>query len=83
MTFVSDCLDGKTSLDKFDNYIDAWHGDSKTKLRLHEYLGLSKEEYKLWLEGKSKIQSILKGIDKNCIKLGEEFKKMEEKRLDG
>lgn len=32
------------SPDKFDDYVDAWH-DSDSALPLHEYLGMTQEEY--------------------------------------
>lgn len=33
-----------------DDYIDRWH-NSNSKKELHEFLGLTKEEYKKWVEG--------------------------------
>ena len=32
-----------------DDYIDAWH-EAETDLELHEWLGMSIDEYKIWLE---------------------------------
>lgn len=33
----------------FDDKIDEWHEDKNTILSLHEYLGLTKDQYLLWL----------------------------------
>jgi hypothetical protein len=35
--------------DKLDDLIDEWH-ESDTDMPLHEYLGMSKEEYKRFVE---------------------------------
>jgi hypothetical protein len=32
-----------------DDKIDAWYNDKETKLELHEYLGMSLDEYREWL----------------------------------
>ena len=42
--FIELCRQGKVSPDKFDDYVDAWH-DSDSALPLHEYLGMTQEEY--------------------------------------
>src|SRR5690348_2397155 len=48
-TFVSRALAGEAFLDEIDDYVDAWH-ESKSAEDLAEYLGLSEEEYALWVE---------------------------------
>jgi hypothetical protein len=51
-TFVDDVLAGHASLDDMDDYVDAWHGLSddapEASLELHEYLGLTWDEYRRW-----------------------------------
>lgn len=43
-TFLGQCVDGKQTVDDVDDWIDRWHeGDSKVSL--HEYLGMTWEEY--------------------------------------
>ena len=38
--------------------IDAWH-DSPGDLELHEYLGLTKEQYARWVEEPSSLKDLL------------------------
>ena len=48
-SFIEKCINGDASLDEIDNYIDEWHdSDSTNDLELHEFLGMSWEEYSLW-----------------------------------
>ena len=48
-SFVEQCINGNASLDEIDDYIDAWHdSDSDTEIELHEYLGMTWEEYSSW-----------------------------------
>lgn len=35
--------------EQLDDLVDKWH-DSDTKMSLHEYLGMSREEYAVWTE---------------------------------
>jgi hypothetical protein len=35
--------------EELDDLVDKWH-DSDTKVSLHEYLGMSREEYSVWVE---------------------------------
>jgi hypothetical protein len=47
-SFIEKCINGDASLDEIDNYIDEWHdSDSDINLELHEFLGMSWEEYSL------------------------------------
>lgn len=49
-TFMDDMLAGRASNEDLDDRVDAWHSlaesDPRSKLELHEYLGLSWHEYK-------------------------------------
>ena len=48
-SFIEKCINGDASLDEIDDYIDEWHdSDSTNDLELHEFLGMSWEEYSLW-----------------------------------
>jgi hypothetical protein len=48
-SFIEKCINGDASLDEIDDYIDEWHdSDSDINLELHEFLGMSWEEYSLW-----------------------------------
>lgn len=41
-----------------DDFIDEWH-DGDSDISLHEYLGMTHEEYKYWLENPSQLHWIL------------------------
>lgn len=49
MKFYELYKNNKVTLDDIDDYIDSWH-DGDSKLTLHEYLGLTWEQYKKYVE---------------------------------
>lgn len=49
--FITACVNGRSHLRKIDDYIDAWHeGKAGQNLELHEFLGMTAEEYAIWVE---------------------------------
>jgi hypothetical protein len=58
MSFVIDCLKGKVDLSGIDGYIDKWHAGESIK-PLYEYLGMTSEEYDLWVEDQTALQNIV------------------------
>ena len=75
-TFIEMCLNGSICIksidDHIDEYIDTWH-ECDTKNDLHEYLGMTKEEYEWWvLDNKAlpliinarKIDNLINEIEK-------------------
>ncbi|MFN5725162.1 MAG: hypothetical protein ACK48D_00175 [Pseudanabaena sp.] len=59
-SFIEKCISGDASLDEIDDYIDEWHdSDSDINLELHEFLGMSWEEYSLWAVKPSLLAEIL------------------------
>lgn len=49
--FITACVKGRAHLRKIDDYIDAWHeGKAGIDQELHEFLGMTGEEYALWVE---------------------------------
>ncbi len=48
MNFVSMCANGKLLLDDIDDFIDEWH-ESDSDEEIYEYLGMSQQEYRLWV----------------------------------
>jgi hypothetical protein len=52
--------------ESFFDEIDAWH-DSHTTLSLHEYLGLTWEQYKKLAERSSDLKTILERIINNDV----------------
>ena len=59
-TFVDLCLDGRATLDDIDDFVDRWHeaGDDEER-ELHEYLGLTWDEYALWVERPASLRYVL------------------------
>ncbi|MFG1953154.1 hypothetical protein [Micromonospora sp. NPDC048830] len=53
-TFIDDVLDGKATLDEIDDYIERWHEAPEhsraASMELHDFLGMTWEEYRLWGE---------------------------------
>ncbi|EPH6499614.1 hypothetical protein ACS3FE_002303 [Vibrio cholerae] len=59
MSFVNLCLNGDVLEDEIDDFIDSWHDDEETTLELHEYLGMTWEEYSVWSTNPSVLPFIL------------------------
>lgn len=58
-TFVDLCLAGNVLLEEIDDFIDQWHASS-AEIELHEYLGMTKEEYALWLRVPDVLPYVIK-----------------------
>jgi len=56
--FIADCIQGDALMTDIDNYIDSWH-DGDSELSLHEFLGMSRKEYALYLEDEIYLASII------------------------
>ncbi|WP_406725491.1 hypothetical protein WJ438_13690 [Streptomyces sp. GD-15H] len=56
--FLQDALSGRAGVADIDAYVDAWH-DSDSDLSLHEYLGLTWDEYRLWVEKPESLRYIV------------------------
>lgn len=51
LDFITACIKGKTYLGKINSYIEAWHkSEDGLDKELFEFLGMSKDEYALWVE---------------------------------
>ena len=48
LTFTEACIAGRADPAQIDEWIEKWH-TQPTDLELHEYLGLSLDEYGRWL----------------------------------
>lgn len=66
-TFIERALDGETTdIDEcIDNEIDHWHDSFMDDIELHEYLGMTWEEYAMWVENPNSLQSIIDNRRKN------------------
>ncbi|WEH40923.1 hypothetical protein [Streptomyces sp. AM 2-1-1] len=58
-TFVDDALVGVAGVDDIDSYVDAWHDADDTDLELHEWLGMTWDEYRLWVEKPTTLRYIV------------------------
>ena len=57
MNYYEKCMAEEESWDNIDKYIDAWHESTSDK-RIYDYLGLPRDIYYKWVEGKIEPQHI-------------------------
>jgi len=48
-SFIDKCINGDSLLDEVDDYVDAWHDDTSDNAELYQYLGMTWQEYSLWV----------------------------------
>lgn len=58
MTFADDFRKGIISADRIDSHIDAWHQSIDTDQPLHEYLGMTWEQYSRWVTDPSTLNEL-------------------------
>jgi hypothetical protein len=61
-TFFDLCSGGQALPDDIDDFIDRWHERANPQARslpLHEYLGLTLDEYELWVRDPDVLPQIL------------------------
>jgi hypothetical protein len=74
--FVELCLAGDVLMDEIDDYVHAWHtGD--TKESIYDFLGMTREEYDLWVEQPRSLRLILAARERG-IPLYEALERQEE-----
>jgi hypothetical protein len=57
LKFMDACMNGEELAEEIETYIEEWHeGDSKETV--YEYIGMTREEYGLWVENDSILKSI-------------------------
>lgn len=62
--FINDVINADAILDKIDDYIEKWH-DSDTDCSVFEYLGMTEEEYFLWVENDFYLKYIISAHEKD------------------
>ncbi|XXF10891.1 hypothetical protein J3Q00_11315 [Pseudomonas sp. D2-3] len=73
MTFIEKCLSGDVFLDEIDDAVEAWSdGVEGENQELHEFLGMSFEEYSVWATNPSILTWIV-AARKNKRSLSEEL----------
>lgn len=50
LTFVDRCLAGDAFVGDISDFVDRWHDGDCEGVSLHEYLGMTVDEYRLWVE---------------------------------
>ena len=67
MNFIEQCIKGETTVDKIDDWIDEWHDTPHLKEKLHEFLGMTWDEYIIWVVNPNTLQGII-DFHKDLIK---------------
>jgi len=57
-TFIDKCLSGDAFLHEIDDWVESWH-NTPSELKLHEFLGMIKNEYKLWVKDPDMLSYII------------------------
>jgi hypothetical protein len=57
MTFRDKLIAGDVTIRDIDDFIDTWHASSQN-CPLHEFLGLSQEEYAEWLKDSASLTKL-------------------------
>jgi len=57
-SFIQQCLEGKALIDDIDDFIDLWH-ESDSDLPLHQFLGMTRPEYSLWVADPNVLPHII------------------------
>lgn len=78
-TFVDLCLEGRALLDEVDDYVDQWHDGPSTE-SLASYLGMTEDEYAVWVEKPGALPFILFSR-KRGLSLEESLRMSEGQRL--
>lgn len=58
LRFIHQVLEGYVLADEIDDFIDRWHDDD-TDMELHDYLGLTRQEYSLFVEHPDYVNMIV------------------------
>jgi hypothetical protein len=62
-TFIQLVLSGRALLTDIDEYVDKWHklpsSDPRAELEIYEFLGMSWEDYRLWVEQPEALRFII------------------------
>lgn len=62
--FINDVINADAILDEIDDYIQTWH-DADTDSSVYEYLGMTEEEYFLWVENDFYLKYIIAAHERN------------------
>jgi len=57
--FIDKCVDEKEDINNIDEYISKWK-ETETDMEIHEYLGMSENEYKSFRSNPNSLNDIIK-----------------------
>nr|VFJ51971.1 MAG: hypothetical protein BECKDK2373B_GA0170837_103517 [Candidatus Kentron sp. DK] len=73
MNFIEECLHGDTLMDEIDDYVERWSdGEEGKGMTLHDFLGMTWEEYSIWGTRPSILPAILRS-KRNGVSLANEL----------
>jgi hypothetical protein len=58
-TFFELYSQGHATPDQIDDFVDQWHGGDGQQQAIHEYLGLSLEQYDFWMRAPDALPKVL------------------------
>lgn len=58
-TFIQLCIDGEVLPQEVDDFVDRWH-EGTSELELHEFLGMTWDEYSAWVQRSDVLPRIIK-----------------------
>ena len=64
--FIEDCLKGDALLSEIDDYIDIWHESDNDEEELSQFLGMTKEEYSLFVTRPDALSTIVAAHKENA-----------------
>ena len=56
--FITDCINGDALMSEVNDYIEMWH-NGVAEISLHEYLGMTKKEYALFVQDENYLGLII------------------------
>ncbi|MGI6456143.1 MAG: hypothetical protein ACOX5R_11060 [bacterium] len=57
-SFIEQCIRGEASPDEIEEFIEIWHR-SNSSMKLCEFLGMTEQEYSLWLLNPCSLPAII------------------------
>ncbi|UVI31010.1 hypothetical protein [Paenibacillus spongiae] len=57
LKYMEACFAGEALQEEIEDYIEEWHESNSTE-EVYEYLGMTEEEYAIWVENDSMLRTI-------------------------
>lgn len=66
-TFLEMAVMGQIELDRIEDFVDRWH-ESNAQCNLPAYLGMTEDEYALWVEKPESLELIIQAhVEGMCL----------------